>query len=102
MQDTFWNGLFHVRREGAQLGEEALRLVLRLRKRGYAERTCREPRYAIIHLGKVLHERGVTWTPDEAVVEEFILVITCQSVAVTAIRRGAKECLCGSASHTCL
>jgi hypothetical protein len=34
MHDTFWNGLFDVRWEGAQLGEEALRLVLRLRKSG--------------------------------------------------------------------
>ena len=72
MHDTFWNGLFDVRWEGAQLGEEALRLVLRLRKRGYAERTCRDYGHAVIHLGRVLHERGVTWTPDEAVVEEFI------------------------------
>ena len=68
MHDTFWNGLFDVRWEGAQLGEEALRLVLRLRKRGYAERTCRDYGHAVIHLGRVLHEQGVTWTPDEAMV----------------------------------
>ena len=43
MHEAFWNGLFDVRWEEAPLGPEAIRLVRRLRERGYAERTCRDP-----------------------------------------------------------
>jgi hypothetical protein len=43
MHEAFWNGLFDVRWEEAPLGPEAVRLVRRLRERGYAERTCRDP-----------------------------------------------------------
>ena len=43
MHEAFWNGLFDVRWEEAPLGPEAIRLVQRLRERGYAERTCRDP-----------------------------------------------------------
>jgi len=42
MHEAFWNGLFDVRWEEAPLGPEAIRLVQRLRVRGYAERTCRD------------------------------------------------------------
>jgi hypothetical protein len=41
MHEAFWNGLFDVRWEEAPLGPEAIRLIQRLRERGYAERTCR-------------------------------------------------------------
>jgi hypothetical protein len=34
MREAFWNGLFDVRWEDAPLGQDAIRLVLRLRKRG--------------------------------------------------------------------
>ena len=44
MHEAFWNGLFDVRWEGAPLGAEAIRLTVRLRERGYAERTCRDGR----------------------------------------------------------
>ena len=42
MHEAFWNGLFDVRWEEAPLGPEAIRLIRRLRERGYAERTCRD------------------------------------------------------------
>ena len=41
MHEAFWNGLFDVRWEEAPLGPEAIRLIQRLRGRGYAGRTCR-------------------------------------------------------------
>ena len=41
MHEAFWNGLSGVRWEEAPLGPEAIRLIRRLRERGYAERTCR-------------------------------------------------------------
>ena len=42
MHEAFWNGLFDVRWEEAPLGAEAIRLTVRLRERGYAERTTSE------------------------------------------------------------
>ncbi len=36
MREAFWNGLSGVRWEEAPLGPEAIRLVQRLRERGYA------------------------------------------------------------------
>ena len=74
MHEAFWNGLFDTRWEGAPLGQDAIRLVLRLRRRGYAERTCRDYGHAVIHLGRVLHDEleGVDRTPDEAVVSNFL------------------------------
>ena len=42
MHEAFWNGLFDVRWEEAPLGPKAIRLVQRLRERGYAEQTCRD------------------------------------------------------------
>jgi hypothetical protein len=56
MHEAFWNGLFDVRWKEASLGPEAIRLVQRLRERGYAERTCRDYGHAVIHLGRYLHE----------------------------------------------
>ena len=52
MHEAFWNGLFDVRWEEAPLGPEAIRLVRRLRERGYAERTCRDYGHAVVHLGR--------------------------------------------------
>ena len=54
MHDAFWNGPFDVRWEDAPLGQDAIRLVERLRKRGYAERTYREYGHAVVHLRRVL------------------------------------------------
>src|ERR1019366_2196079 len=56
MHEAFWNGLFDVRWEEAPLGPEAIRLIQRLRERGYAERTCRDYGHAVVHLGRYLHE----------------------------------------------
>ena len=56
MHEAFWNGLFDVRWEEAPLGPEAIRLVRRLRERGYAGRTCRDYGHAVVHLGRCLHE----------------------------------------------
>jgi hypothetical protein len=56
MHEAFWNGLSGVRWEEAPLGPEAIRLVRRLRERGYAGRTCRDYGHAVVHLGRYLHE----------------------------------------------
>jgi integrase len=75
MNEAFWNGLFDVRWEDAPLGREAIRLVMWLRERGYAERTRRDHGHAVVHLGRVLHEARVETAPqalDEATVEDFI------------------------------
>ena len=57
MHEAFWNGLSGVRWEEAPPpGPEAIRLVRRLRERGYAERTCRDYGHAVVHLGRYLHE----------------------------------------------
>jgi len=74
MHEAFWNGLFDARWEDAPLGQDAIRLVLRLRKGGYAERTCRDYGHAVIHLGRVLHDEvgDVDWILDDAVVEDFL------------------------------
>ena len=71
MHEAFWNGLFDVRWENAPLGQEAIRLVRRLGKEGYAERTWRDYGHAVIHLGRVLYEEagGVPEVRDDAVVE---------------------------------
>lgn len=74
MHEAFWNGLFDARWEDAPLGPEAIRLVLWLRRRGYAERTRREYGHAVVHLGSVLQaqEGGADWILNEAVVEDFV------------------------------
>jgi hypothetical protein len=73
MHEAFWNGLFDVRWEEAPLGAEAIRLTVRLRERGYAERTCRDYGHAVVHLGGVLQEElGSEQARDEGVVEDFL------------------------------
>ena len=73
MHEAFWNGLFDVRWEEAPLGAEATRLVVRLRERGYAERTCRDYGHAVVHLGRFLHEeRGSDQVRDDEVVTDFL------------------------------
>ena len=73
MHEAFWNGLFDVRWEDAALGSEAIRLVLRLRERGYAERTRRDYGHAVVHLGRFLHEElGGDRVRDEGVVTDFL------------------------------
>ncbi len=51
MPEAYWNGLFDTRWEDAPLGPEAIRLVRKLRERGYSERTRREYGHAVAHLG---------------------------------------------------
>ena len=73
MHEAFWNGLFDVRWEEAPLGAEAIRLAVRLRERGYTERTCRDYGHAVVHLGGFLHEeRGSDQVRDEEVVADFL------------------------------
>jgi len=73
MHEAFWNGLFDVRWEEVPLGGEAIRLTVRLRERGYAERTCRDYGHAVVHLGRFLHEeRGSDQVRDEEVVTDFL------------------------------
>ena len=73
MHEAFWNGLFDVRWEEAPLGPEAIRLVRRLRERGYAERTCRDYGHAVVHLGRYLHEELESdRVRDERVVADFL------------------------------
>jgi hypothetical protein len=74
MHEAFWNGLIDTRWEDAPLGPEAIRLVLRLRGFGHAERTRREYGHAVIHLGAILFAQlgAAHCVVDEAVVEEFI------------------------------
>ena len=65
MHEAFWNGLFDVRWEEAPLGLEAIRLVLRLRGRGFAERTCRDYGHAVVPLGRVCASTDIArWVED--------------------------------------
>ena len=62
-----------MRWEEAPLGPEAIRLVRRLRERGYAERTCRDYGHAVVHLGRYLHEELESdRVRDEGVVADFL------------------------------
>jgi integrase len=75
MQEAFWNGLFDTRWEGAPLGQEAVRLVLWLRGRGYSDKSRRAYAHAVVHLGRVLSGTHDEVTPkilDESLVENFI------------------------------
>jgi hypothetical protein len=73
MHEAFWNGLFDVRWEEAPLGAEAIRLIQRLRERGYAERTCRDYGHAVVHLGRYLHEELESdRVRDKGVVADFL------------------------------
>ena len=56
MHEAFRNGLFDVRWKEVPPGPGAIRLVRRLRERGYAGRTCRDYGHAVVHLGRYLHE----------------------------------------------
>jgi hypothetical protein len=77
MHEAFWNGLFGVRWEEAPLGAEAIRLTVRLRERGYAERTCRDYGHAVVHLGRFLHEeRGSDQVRNDEVVTDFLVIPT--------------------------
>jgi hypothetical protein len=66
--------LLDTRWEDAPLGPEAIRLVLRLRDCGHAERTRRNCGHAVVQLGRVLHAEvgGADRILDEAVVENSI------------------------------
>jgi hypothetical protein len=101
MHEAFWNGLFDVRWEEAPLGPEAIRLVQRLRERGYAGRTCRDYGHAVVHLGGYLHEelesdrvamRGSSRTSSPVI---------CRGVAVTAARRAGGKNRPAGAWRTC-
>lgn len=75
MHEAFWNGLFDTRWEDAPLGQEAIRMVLWLRERGYSTRTRREYAHAVVHLGRALHEAEAEVAPcalDEAIIEDFV------------------------------
>ena len=74
MHEAFWNGLFDTRWEDTLLGPEAIRLVLRLRHCGYAERTRRQYGHSVVHLGRVLHKEvgGANRVLDETVIEDFV------------------------------
>ena len=73
MHEAFWNGLFDVRWEEAPLGLEAIRLVQRLRERGYPGLTCRDYGHAVVHLGRYLHEELESdRVRDEGVVADFL------------------------------
>ena len=91
MHEAFWNGLFDVRWEEAPLGPEAIRLVRRLRERGYAERTCRDYGHAVVHLGRYLHEELESdRVRDEGVVADFLAghLPGCRCYRRPAGRRG--------------
>jgi len=72
--DAYWNGLFDTRWEDAPLGQEAIRLVIRLRSLGYHERTRRMYGHMVVHLGKVLALRGPVDSHhlNEQIVEDFV------------------------------
>ena len=89
MHEAFWNGLFDVRWEEAPLGPEAIRLIQRLRGRGYAGRTCRDSRQqALSRSGKGLGTcpagyRSGGWLPDTPFLPGFLVPgrAGCQDVA---------------------
>jgi len=73
MHEAFWNGLFDTRWEDAPLGSAAIRLVRKLRERGYSERTRRDYGHAVVHLGRVLHAgERFDRVVDEAAVDDFV------------------------------
>ena len=89
MYDAYWNGVFDVRWEGAPLGQEALRLVLSLRKRGYAERTCRDYGHTVIHLGRVLVEGGAGGSRTTRSSSASSATICLSVVVIAASKRDA-------------
>ena len=72
--EAFWNGLFDTRWEDVPLGPEAIRLVYRLRRLGYCERTRRMYGHMVVHLGRVLSTSGPVGARDldEGVVKQFV------------------------------
>ena len=101
MHEAFWNGLSGVRWEEAPLGPEAIRLVRRLRERGYAGRTCRDYGHAVVHLGGYLREELESdRVRDEGVVAASWPVI-CRGVAVTAARRAGGKNRSAGAWRSC-
>jgi len=101
MHEAFWNGLSGVRWEEAALGPEAIRLIRRLRERGYAERTCRDYGHAVVHLGRYLHEELESdRVRDKGVVADF-LAGHLPGVAVTAARRAGEKNRPAGAWRTC-
>ncbi len=62
MHEAFWNGLFDVRWEEAPLGPEAIRLIQRLRERGYAGRTRLEDGTPVEQIADILGHQSVTST----------------------------------------
>ncbi len=72
--EAFWNGLFDTRWEDVPLGPEAIRLVLRLRRLGYCERTRRMYGHMVVHLGRVLSASGPVEARDldEGVIKQFV------------------------------
>ena len=91
MHEAFWNGLFDVRWEEAPLGAEAIRLTVRLRERGYAERTCRDYGHAVVHLGRFLHEERVATRFAMTRSLQISSAVICRGVAVTAARRAVEK-----------
>ena len=91
MHEAFWNGLFDVRWEEAPLGPEAIRLVRRLRERGYASgRAGITGTPSFISAGTCTKSwkatgfamRGSSRTSSPAI---------CRGVAVTAARRAGEK-----------
>ena len=100
MHEAFWNGLSGVRWEEAPLGPEAIRLIRRLRERGYAERTCRDYGHAVVHLGRYLHEELESdRVRDEGVVADFLAGHL--PGVVTAARRAGEKNRPGGAWRSC-
>ena len=103
MHEAFWNGLFDVRWEEAPLGPEAIRLVLRLRERGYAERTCRDYGHAVVHLGRY-STCAKSWKATGFAMRGSSRAsspVICRGVAVTAARWAGEKNRPAGAWRTC-
>src|SRR5271157_2289941 len=101
MHEAFWNGLFDVRWEEAPLGPEAIRLVRRLRERGYAGRTCRDYGHAVVHLGRYLHEELESDRVRDEGASRISSPVICRGVAVTAARWAGEKNRPAGAWRTC-
>ena len=101
MHEAFWDGLSGVRWEEAPLGPEAIRLIRRLRERGYAGRTCRDtgaPSFTSAGTCTKSWEatgfamRGSSRTSSPVI---------CRGVAVTAARPAGEKNRPAGAWHAC-
>ncbi len=101
MYEAFWNGLSGVRWEEAPLGPEAIRLIQRLRERGYAERTCRDYGHAVVHLGRYLHEELGSDRVRDVGSSRTSSPVICRGVGVTAARRAGGKNRPAGAWRTC-